>query len=247
MKKALIALILMLALLGPVLAANQEKGKESTAADQKLVIRTYQLKSVDPRDIEDLVAPFVLQRRSDPVSKFLVVTLIPENVKALEELLAKLDVEKPQVTFRIFTLLASQKAGGPALEVPELAEVVANLRQVLGFKGYALDGVSAITVRSGSRYNQLELNSTICGLTLDLERVTVDAGEGGKRRVRLGLNLKILPNAEMVLNKDQAIVSHQLIRTEQTMIAENGTLVAGVSKVGDAGDALVLVIQASIQ
>lgn len=245
MKKAMMVL-LMFSLAGVILAANQEKGKEGATAGSEPVIRTYQLKHVDPSRIEDLISPFVLMRRYDSATKFLVVTLFPEQVNALEELLAKLDVEKSQVTFRIFTLIASQKAGAPALELPELAEVVENLRRVLGFKSYALDGVSATTVRSGSRNNRLELSSRIRGLTLDLDHVVVDEGEVGKRRVRLGLDLAMRPIAE-VLNKDQSIVPHGLIRTEQVVIAENGTLVAGVSKVGEAGDALVLVIQASIQ
>jgi hypothetical protein len=246
MKKTLITAMCLLALSGVIFAANQEKGKEGLAADPKPVIRTYQLKNVDPLEIQDLVSPFVLQRRSDSASKYLVVTLFPENVKALEELLARLDVERPQVNFRVFTLIASQKPGAPALEVPELVEVVENLRRVLGFKSYSLDGVSAITVRSGSRRNELELSSKIPGLTLDLDRVAVDVGQEGRRQIRLGLELRIQPYAE-VLGKDQAIVSHRLIETEQTAIVEKGTLVAGVSKLGEAGDALVLVIQATIQ
>lgn len=240
MKRALILMLLILSLAVAAWGTAQDKGKESEP-----VIRTYELKYVDPTEIFDSVSPFVLQRLADRGSKFLVVTVLPENVKALEELLARLDVEKPLVTFRIFTLIASQKAGTATLEVPELAEAVANLKRVLGFKSYVLDGVSLITMRSGAR-SRLELNSRIRGLTLDLNEVRVDPAENGKRRVRLGLELSIRPQAE-VLGKDQAIVSHELIKTEQTSIAENGTLVAGVSRVGEAGDALVLVIQASIQ
>ncbi len=247
-KKVLVTLAGLLALVGTTLAAAQEKAKNEPPADSKALIRTYELKNANPRDILSVIMPYMHQAapsyNSD--SRILVVKVLPENLQAFEDLLKKLDAQQPQIAFRVFTLVASPKTGAPALEQPELAGVVENLRRVLGFKSYTLDGVSALTVQSGSRNNAVELNSRISNLYLDLAHVVVDAGAAGKRQVSLGLDL-YRKDALGPAGKDQVFANHYLLRSEQTVIAENGTLVAGVSKLGEGGDALVLVIQATIQ
>ena len=249
-KKVFVIVAGLLALVGTALATAQEKAKTEPPADSKVLTRTYELKNVDPREILSVISPYLYQIMPsyNSGSRLLVVKVLPENLQAFENLLKKLDVEPPQVTFRIFTLVASQKEGAPALELPELAGVVAELRRVLGFKSYTLDGVSALQVSSGSRSNRIRLNSKVEGLALDLDEVVADRGADGRRRVRFGLTLRTYPaEGPVVIGEGQTIVSTRLIESNQTMIAENGTLVAGVSKLGDGGDALVLVIQATIQ
>jgi hypothetical protein len=69
-------------------------------------------------------------------------------------------------------------------------------------------------------------------LQLYIRDVAVLTGSGGKRSVKLGL--------ELYANKDRLLIS-------ETEIAENGYLVAGVSRIGNDSRSLVLVINAEIK
>jgi hypothetical protein len=249
MKKIVIVLMLCLGLLLPAWAVNQEKKEEKPSLSiEKPVLRTFQLKYANPREILDLIRPFVYDVQRNENAKMLVVNILPDRIKALEELLAKLDVEKKSISLRIFTVIASQKPGVAPLELPELKGVIDELRNVLGYKNYELDGVSAINFQEGSRNNQIQLNSRIDGLTVELGSVTINSPQSGPRKLHMDLLLRIVPSVAAALPKDTAIISNTLIQTD-TSINENGFLVAGVSRLASSktGDALVLIINAVIK
>ena len=246
MKKIVMLMILVLALLLPAAAANQEKKDEgkAPATAEKVVIKTYQLKYANPRDIYMLIGPFVMERQFNETTKFLVVKILPENIKGLEDMLAKIDVEKKTVALRIFTIIASMKPAAVSLDQPDLKGVVDELRNVLGYKSYSLDGVSSINLLDGTE-GQIQLNSSVEGLTLVLNRISIDTPQSGPRKVRFDLRLRTT-QAGIILPKDSTIISNYLLESD-TQINENGYLVAGVSKLAKSGDALVLIINAVIK
>lgn len=237
MKHIVTFLVVLLALAAALPAAVQEKPAEPRTSSRAVepVLRTYTLKFVDPREVMDLIAPLVIQKRADTNARLLVVVLYPDNVKPLEELLAKVDVEAKTIQFRIFTLVASMGDNAPALNIPELQGVVQEISRVLRYNVYALDGVSSLTVRAGTQSNNLMLNSRLDGLALELARVRLNTPPGGKPQVSSGIRL---------LRKE-----HLLLQSEQTTIEEGGYIVVGVSKlnINDSGDALVLVIHAVVK
>ena len=161
------------------------------------------------------------------------VVLDKKNVVTFEEQLRKLDEEKKSILLRIFTVFASKEGKNDTIENKDLKKVLAEVSNLLNFKSYVLDGASVITLKDGTRRSYLSLSSAMPEpLQLFINHVTILTGSGGKRSVKLGL--------ELYEKKDHLLDS-------ETEIAENGYLVAGVSRIGKDGKSLVLVINAEIK
>jgi hypothetical protein len=159
-----------------------------------------------------------------------------KNVATFEEQLRKLDVQKKNIQLRIFIVIASKEGKSEPIENNELKRVLAEVSNLLSFKSYILDGASVINLKDGTRRSELLLSSAMLEpLPLYFSQVAILTGSDGKRSVKLGLELwQKGPESSELLNSE-------------TEIAENGYLVAGVSRIGKDGKSLVLVINAEIK
>jgi hypothetical protein len=229
-----VMLVLMIALL-PALAEEQKASAAPERVDFEVVTKTYALRFVTPDFIQDSLRIYMRNCSFAKESSLISVALFKKDVADFEEQLRKLDVPKKSILLRIFSVIAAREGKSEAIENKELKRVLAEVSNLLNFKSYVLDGASAITVRDGAEFGRLALSSSISeGLRFDYKGISVLTGAGGKRSVKLGFNL-------------YQVSSKQELLSSETEIAENGFLVAGVSRLGEDGRSLVLVINAEIK
>jgi hypothetical protein len=236
MKKILLVIILlMMFVLLPALAEEQKtQPAANKPGSEETVAKSYTLHYVSPGFIKDSLGIYFFTCSFGEGSNLISVAMYKKDVAAFEEQLRKLDVPKKNILLRIFTVIAGNEGKSEAIENKELKRVLAEVSNLLSFKSYALDGASVITLKDGTRRGNLVLTSAMLDLTLYINQVAILTGSEGKRSVKLGL--------ELWQNNPQA----SLLNTE-TEIAENGYLVAGVSRIGKDGKSLVLVINAEIK
>ena len=239
MKKIfLVVLLLHLFAFLPALAEEQktqQTGEKSGSED--VVTKTYALRYVTPKFINDSLRVYLRNCSYGEGSNLISVILYKKDIATFEEQLRKLDIKKKIIRLRIFTVIASKEGRSDAIENKDLKRVLAEVSNLLNFKSYVLDGASVITLEDGARFGRLLLSSaTIENLGLDFERVSISTGSEGKRSVRLGL--------ELLRREAKANI---ILLNSETEIAENGYLLAGVSRIGNEGKSLVLVINAEIK
>ncbi len=202
----------------------------------ELVTRTYALNHVTPDFIKDALRIYLRNWSYSDGSNLFSTVLEKKNVAAFEEQLRKLDVEKKIIQLRIFTVIASRTGTSGPIENKDLKQVLAEVSNLLSFRSYELDGASTFTVKDGfSGFGRLALSSTLKeDLTFAYKDISITTGSDGKRSVKLAFWLS-------QTNPKQELLS------SETEIAENGYLVAGVSRIGNDGKSLVLVINAEIK
>jgi hypothetical protein len=237
MKKILLVVILVL--LFAFLPAIAEEQKTSPAPErqnpEEVVTKTYTLHYVSPRFINDSLRIYLRNCSYGEGSNLISVALYKKDVAAFEEQLRKLDIDKKNIQLRIFTVIASKEGKSDTIENKDLKRVLIEVSNLLNFKSYVLDGASTITVKDGAEFNRVALSSSMSeNMQFDFKGISVLTGSGGKRSVKLEFILVQTSNKQ------------ELLRSE-TEIAENGYLVAGVSRIGNEGKSLVLVINAEIK
>jgi hypothetical protein len=201
----------------------------------EVLTRTYSLNYVTPKFVRDSLGIYLLNHSYGEGSNLLSVTLFKKNVAVFEEQLRKLDIKRKNILLRIFTVIAGKEGKSDTIENKDLKSVLAEVSNLLNFKSYVLDGASAITIGDGAGFGRLALSSSISkGLSFDYKEVSVLTDSNGKRSVKLSFWLIQLSNKQELLSSE-------------TQIAENGYLVAGVSRIGNEGRSLVLVINAEIK
>jgi hypothetical protein len=244
MKKTIMLMLMMLLVLsGFGLTANQEPAKEQKQAPAfDVVIRTYSLNYVSPQMVCDTLRHYLRECSFDRRGNMLTVRIDRKNIPRFEELLKQMDVEKKKILFRIFTVIASQENKSSDIQNKDLQQVLEELKRILSFKSFRLDGVSAITVTDGQRYSQLQLSSH-SPLILELMEISIKGEKPGDNIISFQFELK--QKVEPPVLKEGKLLYQTLIESE-TSVKENGFLVAGVSKIGN-GDSLVLVINAEIK
>jgi len=257
MKKSILSVMMVLYFfLMQAAFAGQNGDDKKNTAHSDVITKTFELRHTTPQAINALIKPYVYQVGFERGSSFLVVTLRKENLKAFEDLLAKLDQPRKNIHFRIFTVIASNSELAKQSEMhPDLQGVLTELKKVLGYKTYTLDGVSTLIVSDGSDNNELELNSSIDDLMISLFDVNLTcSGEKKQYTVRSGLMLRE-KFAGVLVEKDRQVIDRKLMYVESMQLVEGGYIVAGVSKIdtpgpsirNTLGDALVLVINATVQ
>ena len=118
----------------------------------------------------------------------------------------------------------------------------ADLRHLKGIlQAFHLDGVSALTVSDGQRRSQLMLASK-SKLDLRLSDIVIRRGAQG---TSVAFEFILSQLMQPVVVKDGRQSYESLIRSK-TSVKEDGYLVAGVSRIGENGDSLVLVINAKM-
>lgn len=238
MKKMLFVLIVLLVFLAPPVFAEEQK--EAPAAEMKrdmdVVTRTYTLRYVSPEFVREALSVYFMNCSYSRESNLISVVLEKSKVAQFEEQLRKLDVEKKAITLRIFTVIAAREGKSDAIENKDLKRVLAEVSNLLNFKSYVLDGASAVTVRDGAYFGRMALSTSLSeGLRFDYKGVTILTANSGKRSVKLEFSVL------------QQGGGKQELLSAETEIAEDGYLVAGVSRIGSEGKSLVLVINAEIK
>jgi hypothetical protein len=237
MKKMLFVLIVLLVFLAQPVRSEEQKGAPAaeTQRETGTVTTTYTLRYVSPGFIRDVLSVYFMNCSYSRESNLISVVLEKSKVAQFEEQLRKLDVEKKIISLRVFTVIANKEGKSDAIENKELKRVLAEVSNLLNFKSYVLDGASAITVRDGADFGRLALSTSLSeGLRFEYKGVTILTANSGKRSVKLTFKLQQQGNNQELLSAE-------------TEIAEDGFLVAGVSRIGNEGKSLVLVINAEIK
>jgi hypothetical protein len=233
MKKFSLVVLLVLVFVSLPAMAEEQKTQSAGNSPSEVVTKTYILRSVMPEFIKESLRVYFITCSYGDDSNMISVVLDKKNVATFEEQLRKLDVEKKTIQLRIFTVLAAKEGKNDTIENKDLKRVLAEVSNLLNFKSYVLDGASVIMLKDNTRRSYLSLSSSMYDpLQLYINHVAVLTGGNGKRSVKLGL--------ELYEKKDRLLDS-------ETEIAENGYLVAGVSRIGNDGKSLVLVINAEIK
>jgi uncharacterized protein YxeA len=229
-KSILILLILLLAISGALMA--QEKADKS-AGDNRLITKTYALKYIGPRVVDRTLGAYFHNSSYERNGSLFTVRILPANLEQFEKMLKELDVQRKTIQFRIFTLVASNEGKPEKIENPDLNRVLKELQKLLSFKAYRLDGVALLTAKDRGFRSSVKLSSHTPKLNLNLHLLRIKImEEKGARHIDIdALELKSGKTS--------------LIQTSAT-IKEDGYLVAGVSKIGENGDSLILVINADI-
>jgi hypothetical protein len=246
MKKLLMILVILVLLISQVQGdavqakqATQARQSRVTSARPEVITKTYFLKHISPREVERALRYYFYRASSLPSRKMITVQIPPENVKEFEALLKKMDVPKQTISFRIFTIIASKKPNGGKIDNRDLKNVLSELKNLLNFKSFKLDGVSLLNMEDGSD-GGVELSSSISQLKLGIEDVTMTKNQSSNQIIEIN---------ELYLRHYKTM----LIST-RTSIKNNGYLIAGVSRLtetkeagANADDSLVLVIHAKVK
>jgi hypothetical protein len=225
--------IMLKPLKAPVLKETSGPATERDNAEE-MVTRTYTLRNIAANDLKRAAMIFLNHWSFADGSNVITVKLLRKDLAAFEALLEKLDAERKNITLRIFTVIAAREGKSDAIENKDLKRVLTEVSNLLNFKSYVLDGASAITVRDGADIGRLALSTSLSeGMRFDYKGVTILTANSGKRSVKLGFWLREGNGQELL--------------SAETEIAEDGYLVAGVSRIGSEGKSLVLVINAEIK
>ncbi len=230
-KKMIVLFVLLIAF---VSLAFTEESKKAPAHQREIVIKTYFTNHITAREVEKSLGPYLHNLTAvSHDSNMFTVKIENNHIAEFERLLKKIDVEKKDIRFRVFTVIASNEGNGESIKNKDLQRVLKELRGVLSFQSYHLDGVSMMNLKENSGENILMLSTKLPRLRLRIRNVFLKGTIPGKRSIQLkGLELSER--------------ERDLIETS-TSIDENGYLVAGVSSVGEKGDALILIINAEIK
>ncbi|MEN8154665.1 MAG: hypothetical protein ABFR75_11650 [Acidobacteriota bacterium] len=226
MKKVILILILIYVMLTGVATLSAEK-KTSGKNVRTYVEKTYFLKNVSARFVVDSLKVYIVNKSYN--GNILSVTIRRDNVEKFEKLLKIIDVEKRKINFRIFAVIGKHDGTGEKIENKDLKKVLNELKEVLSFKSFKVDGVASLAVMEGARSSSIKLSSKSgLDLKLRLVNVSIKKEKSGKRSVHFHFNI------------------FKLIESS-TFVRENGYLVAGVSKIGKNGDSLILIINTEIE
>lgn len=228
------------------LAEKSDKKIVKKSEDRSVITKTYFLKHINPKEAKNALKLYFLNCSYDINKKMLCVNIFTKNITKFEKLLRKLDVKKRNIYFRIFTVIASHTGKSSEIKNKDLKKVIYELSKVLSFNCFKLDGVSFISVQEGARRSVVNLStSTRSRLTLNLRGITINGYEKGKRFIEIE-DLFLYDIGKNLVRTSTSNIGTNFIRTS-TSINENGYLVVGVSKIGENGDSLILVINAEIK
>lgn len=246
MKKTIILILIFLFVVsGFAFSGNQKTKAENTGKKSSFsnaVTKTYFLAHVSPQVVHRTLRQYFWECSYDKNANMFTVRINRENIPTFEKMLKKLDVEKKKILVRIFTVIASRENKAGKIENKDLKEVLDELKNLLSFKSFLLDGVSALTVTEGQDDSNLLLASQ-SPLKLMLEDIYIRGEKQGQRTVEFEFRLKQKTRSNFA---DTGQYDYQTLIESRTSVKENGYLVAGVSKIGN-GDSLVLVINAQIK
>jgi hypothetical protein len=239
-------------------AVQQKAAQERRAAEsQELTMRvkTYELKFINASEFMRSARFYVVD--STGTESSLTVRIFERNIPEFEALLKKLDVEKRNILFQVYTIVASREVPpdsekGPKkiqlqeIENKDLKRVFNEMKDLWNFKYYFVEIPSFLIVKDGSGSNFFKLVSSPYNYNFDMSLLhpQVRGDEPGKRIISVG-QIQLFQS----FNTPRGQEKSALIDTSDVTFKEKGYLVVGVSgfNAGWSSSALVLVISAEIK
>jgi type II secretory pathway component GspD/PulD (secretin) len=216
-----------------ILSFCYAEGKQQKVVE-KILIKTYFLKNISPKTAARALRPYILGESVLESKKMLTVTLFERNVKEFERLLKSLDKKMRKIYLRIFTVIARNDTSKDDISNEDLKSVIRELKKILGFKSYILDGKSFITLKEGTSRANLKISSNALQHSMNqskisFSQITISGDTKGKRTIELRLLTRFGLDTEIA-------------------IAEGGYVVAGVShiKYGATNASIILILNAKI-
>ena len=239
-------------------AAQEQKFKEmrdKVEAENELnalVVKTYSLKYINTSEFMRSAKFYVYD--STGTESSLTVRIAKRNIPDFEALLKKLDVEKKNIQFQVYAILALKD---DPLENPwgqtetkeitdrDLKRVLDEMKGMWNFKHYWVDSPSFLIAKDGSGSTRAKLVGRY-DLELLLRNVQLRGEEPGKRIVSVG---EIGLTQRRGVSAQAGNIDDVLIDTNDITLKEKGYLVVGVSglQAGLRSGALILVISAEIK
>jgi hypothetical protein len=231
----------------------QEEQRAAAArqmAELEVVVKTYTLRYVNPRELVEAGRLYLMDQTIS--NNILTVRMRIRDIPAFEDLIKKMDVEKKNILFQVYTIVASRdpfseaylktlpRSPNEEIENKGLKKVFEELKGLWNFKSYFVDNPSFIAVKDGSGLASMKLVTTsYYDLYIHILHVQARGDEPGKRIISVG----------QIQLTQSLPVKETLIDTRDLSFKENGYLVVGVSGTGSSepGKALILVINAEIK
>jgi hypothetical protein len=230
--------------------SEERKAIEARMAEEEIVVRTYSLKYIDWRELVDAARFYLVEWTGSDHT--LTVRIRKKNIAEFEAVLKKLDVEKKNILFRVYTIIASRENPPDNIRKPETTQidnrdlkgVLDELKDLWNFKHYWVEAPSVLTVRDGSGNSYFKLVSSQLDLGMNILHVRLGGEEPGKRMITVG-QIQLIRS----INTPKGEEKTGLIDTREISFKEKGYLVVGVSGLGPGynGLALILVISAEIK
>jgi hypothetical protein len=237
--------------------AEQQKPVTSRAevkpAADDIIVKTYSLKYIGWRELVEAAKFYLVQWTGS--DNTLTVMIRKNNIPDFEAVLKKLDVEKKNIMFRVYTIIAAKDSAPDIIKKPETKDIdnrdlkvaLDELKGLWNFKHYWVDAPSFLTVKDGSEGSHFRLVSSLldyADFDMSMRQVRLTGDEPGKRNIMAG-ELKL----DLYVNTPNASRHSTLIDTQEISVKEKGYLIVGVSglETGWSGLALILVISAEIK
>jgi len=211
-------------------------------------VKTYALKYIGASEFMRSAKFYVYD--SSGTESTLTVRIPRKNIPDFEALLKKLDVEKKNIQFQVYTIVAAKEDPPDSyknylqnetkeITDKDLKRVLDEMKGLWNFKHYWVDSPSFLIAKDGSGSNRSKLVSRY-DLELVLRNIQLRGDEPGKRIISVG---------EIALVEKLNGTVDNLINTSDITTKEKGYLVVGVSglQAGWNGLALILVISAEIK
>jgi hypothetical protein len=230
-------------------AVQEEMQKRAAEAELNApVVKTYSLKYIGASEFMRSAKFYVYD--STGTESSLTVKIAKRNIPDFEALLKKLDVEKKNIQFQVYAIVASKddppdsyknyaQTGTKEIADKDLKRVLDEMKGLWNFKHYWIDSPSFLIAKDGSGSNRSKLVSRH-DLEMILRNIQLRGDEPGKRIISVG---------EIALTQNLNSSVDNLINTSDITLKEKGYLVVGVSglRAGWNGLALILVISAEIK
>jgi hypothetical protein len=228
------------------LKAAQER-RAAEAQELTMRVKTYELKFINASEFMRSARFYVVD--STGTESSLTVRIFERNIPEFEALLKKLDVEKRNIQFQVYTIIASKDqplerfknnfvSETQGIADKDLKRVLDEMKGLWNFKYYWVDSPSFLVVKDGAAGSMFKLVS-LFDFDMNVLRVQLRGDEPGKRIISVG-QIKL----------SQTTDQHStLIDTSDVTFKEKGYLVVGVSgfQAGWSSSALILVISAEIK
>jgi len=230
-------------------AVEQKAPQKKAAADDRnyMMVKTYELKFISATEFMRSARFYVLD--STGTESSLTVRIYGNNIPEFEALLKKLDVEKRNIQFQVYTIIASKDqpperfknnfvSETQGIADKDLKRVLDEMKGLWNFKYYWVDSPSFLVVKDGAAGSMFKLVSPY-DFDMNILRVQLRGDEPGKRIISVG-QIKLIQTINLQLKS-------ALIDTSDVTFKEKGYLVVGVTGMIGSGEALILVISAEIK
>jgi hypothetical protein len=231
-------------------AVQQKAAQERRAAESQeftMRVKTYELKYISASEFMRSARFYV--EDSTGTESSLTVRIFERNIPEFEALLKKLDVEKRNIQFQVYTIIASKDqplehfknnfvSETQGIADKDLKRVLDEMKGLWNFKYYWVDSPSFLVVKDGAAGSMFKLVSPY-DFDMNILRVQLRGDEPGKRIISVG-QIKLIQTFNLQ-------VKSALIDTSDVTFKEKGYLVVGVTGMIGSGQALILVISAEIK